>query len=220
MVINVLYLAKVVLPMVDANMLLSVQKQMVNYLLLRKATIHFEIRSFCPSGNGTCSINVSGDSDNMMTDLTINAVNGLRDMSLSCNSSSATHCYSVLNPVSMACTADHGVRCHIALQSDSINDWQCIDNNITSLCDDSTTNGHYGSWILCKSSMECSNIRCNDDQDCLVQCGYEACYGANIYGPSNANLVVECTSGSSCYSANIYSPSNGNSVVKCSSTRS
>eukprot|EP01083_Nonionella_stella_P105847 304717_1 len=177
---------------------------------------------YCPSGNGICSINVSGDNYNMLSDLTIYAVNGLKNVSLSCNASNASYCYSVLNPISMGCTSDYGVRFHIALEPGSTDDWYGVDVNVTALCDDNTpiSSGHYGSVFWCNSYHECSNIFCNDDQDCFISCGFLytgdwGCETANIKAPSNANLVVECVSSYACSTASIYGPSIGNLIVNC-----
>eukprot|EP01083_Nonionella_stella_P164799 546599_1 len=177
---------------------------------------------YCPSGNGICSINVSGDNYNMLSDLTIYAVNGLKNVSLSCNASNASYCYSVLNPISMGCTSDYGVRFHIALEPGSTDDWYGVDVNVTALCDDNTpiSSGHYGSVFWCNSYHECSNIFCNDDQDCFISCGFLytgdwGCETANIKAPSNANLVVECSGCGSCQRADIYGAFIGNLIVNC-----
>eukprot|EP01083_Nonionella_stella_P297851 1011235_1 len=172
---------------------------------------------YCPSGKGTCSIKASGDNYDMLSDLGIYSVNGLNDVALSCNASDSSYCYSVLDPVTIACSSDYGVRGYIALQSGSIDDWHGADANLTSLCNDDTTNGYYGSSFLCSEHSECSsNIFCNDDQDCSVVCdGTYSCQTAKIYAPSNANLVVECTNGATCMSADIYGASIGNMIVHC-----
>eukprot|EP01083_Nonionella_stella_P048230 129090_1 len=172
---------------------------------------------YCPSGKGTCSIKASGDNYDMLSDLGIYSVNGLNDVALSCNASDSSYCYSVLDPVTIACSSDYGVRGYIALQSGSIDDWHGADANLTSLCNDDTTNGYYGSSFLCSEHSECSsNIFCNDDQDCSVVCdGTYSCQTGKIYAPSNANLVVECSAAGSCFYATIYGPSIGNMVVNC-----
>eukprot|EP01083_Nonionella_stella_P164800 546600_1 len=172
---------------------------------------------YCPSGKGTCSIKASGDNYDMLSDLGIYSVNGLNDVALSCNASDSSYCYSVLDPVTIACSSDYGVRGYIALQSGSIDDWHGADANLTSLCNDDTTNGYYGSSFLCSEHSECSsNIFCNDDQDCSVVCdGTYSCQTAKIYAPSNANLVVECSGCGSCQRADIYGAFIGNLIVNC-----
>eukprot|EP01083_Nonionella_stella_P048229 129087_1 len=171
---------------------------------------------YCPSGKGTCSIKASGDNYDMLSDLGIYSVNGLNDVALSCNASDSSYCYSVLDPVTIACSSDYGVRGYIALQSGSIDDWHGADANLTSLCNDDTTNGYYGSSFLCREHSECSKVFCNDDQDCSVICEiYMSCRYAQIYAPSNANLVVECSGCGSCQRADIYGAFIGNLIVNC-----
>eukprot|EP01083_Nonionella_stella_P048228 129084_1 len=171
---------------------------------------------YCPSGKGTCSIKASGDNYDMLSDLGIYSVNGLNDVALSCNASDSSYCYSVLDPVTIACSSDYGVRGYIALQSGSIDDWHGADANLTSLCNDDTTNGYYGSVFRCTKDECNTNVFCNDDQDCSVICEiYMSCRYAQIYAPSNANLVVECTNGATCMSADIYGASIGNMIVHC-----
>eukprot|EP01083_Nonionella_stella_P186977 686017_1 len=171
---------------------------------------------YCPSGNGTCSIKASGDTYDMLSDLRIYAVNGLNDVTLSCNASNASYCSSALDPVSIACSSDYGVEGYIALQPGSIDDWHGVDVNITSLCDNDTTNGYYGSVFRCTKDECNTNVFCNDDQDCSVICEiYMSCRYAQIYAPSNANLVVECTNGATCMSVDIYGASIGNMIVHC-----
>eukprot|EP01083_Nonionella_stella_P021157 58662_1 len=160
---------------------------------------HAEIYCPQPSGDAQCLINVDGNDPDVLIGTRIHAVHGFNDIQINCKNND---CYDPLNPPQMACSNDYGVWCNIGLDSAGI--WQCVGNNATSLCNDSTTNGHYCSYFICDQPNECASIFCNDNADCDVKCiETNSCTNPVITAPINGSLQVTCSEWYSCTSAKI-----------------
>eukprot|EP01083_Nonionella_stella_P099896 281140_1 len=140
------------------------------------------------------------------------------NVSLNCNVSNSTNCYDASMPPQMSCSSDYGVLCNIGLQSEH-NDWQCVGHNLTTLCDDNTANGYYGTHFVCNGGYECDSILCSDNQDCVVECiGASGCRGSKVHivGPLNGDLDVQCTGSNSCRDTTITANDNSNFTLTCS----
>eukprot|EP01083_Nonionella_stella_P099897 281141_1 len=183
---------------------------------LQSAQIH------CPPLAG-CFVDVSGDSSGMLTDTRIHSIHAFDDnVSLNCNVSNSTNCYDASMPPQMSCSSDYGVLCNIGLQSEH-NDWQCVGHNLTTLCDDNTANGYYGTHFVCNGGYECDSILCSDNQDCVVECiGASGCRGSKVHivGPLNGDLDVQCLGGQSCRDTTITANDNSNFTLICSGSSS
>eukprot|EP01083_Nonionella_stella_P183189 661263_1 len=183
---------------------------------LKSAHIH------CPP-LAECFVDVSGDSSGMLTDTRIHSIHAFDDnASLNCNVSNSTNCYDASMPPQMSCSSDYGVVCNIGLQSEH-NDWQCVGHNLTTLCDDNTANGYYGTHFVCNGGYECDSILCSDNQDCVVECiGASGCRGSKVHivGPLNGDLDVQCLGGQSCRDTTITANDNSNFTLICSGSSS
>eukprot|EP01083_Nonionella_stella_P035072 95820_1 len=172
----------------------------------------------CPL-NGECTITTVGDAPSMLSSTMIYAVNGLRDLSLTCNYSTgiAYNCYDTMANPHLACKPDFSVRCNLELIS-GYDVWECVGHNATALCSDNTTNGYYGSEFMCDQSDKCNNrdLMCDDDGDCAAYCiSGKVCTSSHITGPRNGNLLVRCKEDDGCMNTLITAPHSGDMDVEC-----
>eukprot|EP01084_Bolivina_argentea_P235245 395905_1 len=178
-------------------------------------------RIYC---NSLCLINTSGAGPNMLTDTEIFAVNGFKNVSLTCNyNTNATQCYDDTNSPKLYCQSDFQGVCNIELVSGFNNNWQCSETDIIQLCKDSSPNGYFGNKFICNEYRECYqySLRCNQNDDCEVHCtGKESCSYATINAPINGNLTVTCFDAYACEKLTINGPSNGTLYLECNEKNS
>eukprot|EP01083_Nonionella_stella_P313332 1124352_1 len=178
---------------------------------------------FCPPSPNQCSITVSGDHSDLLSNAEIYSKNGFNHLSLTCNHvSGVSNCYSASNPAQLHCQSDYGGVCSMSLVSGTTN-WQC-DTDGVDLCNDATPNGYYGSYHECNTDEDCTDQThyCNDNEDCTIHCDHEAaggrwsCRDGHMYGPTTGHMTVICHGAEACWAAGIYfGASTGDLTVSC-----
>eukprot|EP01083_Nonionella_stella_P258688 883900_1 len=176
-----------------------------------------DINIYVPNGT-SMHLSIVGPK-NPVINTRIYAVNGLKDVSVSCiNASSITECYDESKPIQMACNQNYGAMCNLYPVGGNATDWQCDSVNSTALCLTNVSDGYYGTHLVCNDAQECSfGLYCVDDKDCTIECsGEQSCRYGTFYPQNVGNLTVICGRGHrACYGKTITAPKNGSFKLFC-----